>query len=406
MKRTVKFNRVYAPLADLDCRYIDIYGGRSSGKSVAASQIFARKVWKYRRRIVVMRKYATTLRMSVWPRVQAALDEGPGLQYCEINKSDREIKLPNGSVFWFVGADDPQKLKSIEEATDYWLEEATEFTEEDFDTVDAGLRANVDPPCQIVLTHNPVPVAAGLRHWIQERMLSVAHKLGRVAVRGNTAVLRTYYKHNRFCPQAAREVLERYRTTNPELYKMWALGLFTYLKGVILRDNWDIVSEVPKGVDEVGYGLDFGFAQDPAAVIKVWQRRDEIWVKQIIYETGLTNPELSGRMEEEGIRKRRDHIVADSAEPKSIRELRNLGWIVTGSEKGPDYKRAAAQYLRGLQIHILEGSGDLVKEAGAWSWKQDRQGNVLPVPADGNDHGIDALIYRLYKRKKRVGVVL
>jgi len=104
------------------------------------------------------------------------------------------------------------------------------------------------------------------------------------------------------------------------------------------------------------------------------------------------------------LRKRGDEIIADSAEPKSIRELRKLGWLILSADKGPDYKRAAAQYLRSLTIHVLEGSPNIVKEFATWSWKQDKQGNILPVVADGNDHLIDALIYRVFRRHKRWGL--
>ena len=348
-----------------------------------------------------MRKYATTIRLSIWPRMLSAIGEAINLQSCQINKTDREIHLPNGSVFLFVGADDPQKLKSIEGVTDFWLEEANEFDEADFNTIDAGLSADVDPPCQIWFTYNPIPTIPGYLHWIQERFLQIEHELGKIAIHDNTAVLRTFYKHNAFCPKDVVNVLEGYRKSNPDLYKMWGLGEFVALKGVILAGNWDVVKSVPKRIPLLGYGLDFGFAEDPAAVIKVWMHRQEIWVKEILYATGLTNPELSDAMKELGMRKQNDEIIADSAEPKSIRELRKLDWLVLAAEKGPDYKRGAAQYLRSLTIHVLEGSPSIIKEFATWSWKQDKQGKILPIVSDGNDHLVDALIYRVFRKAMR-----
>jgi phage terminase large subunit len=396
----IRINKIYLQLYDTPARYMVPYGGRRSGKSVAVSQLLVRRALENPgRRVVVMRKYATTIRLSVWPRMLAALDEAVGSERYKANKTDREIEVFNGSSFSFVGADDPQKMKSIEGVTDYWLEEANEFTVDDFDNLDAGLSAECTPDPQIWLTFNPIPNVPGYLHWIQERFLQVPHELGEIAVNGDAAVLRTYYRHNAFCPEKTKQVLERYKETNPALYKMWGLGEFTTLEGVILDGNWDIVDAVPEGIPLTGFGLDFGFANDPAAVIKVWQHNDDLYGQEIVYSSGLTNQALSAVMEEEGVRKSFDEIVGDSAEPKSIEELKQLGWLVVPSEKGPDYKRAAATYLRGLKIHILKGSSNLIKECATWSWKRDKQNNVMPVPADGNDHLIDALIYRTFSHK-------
>lgn len=351
-----------------------------------------------------MRKVARTIRLSVWPRMVDALGEIINIRHCDVNKSDKEITLPNGSQVVFIGADDPQKLKSIEGVTDYWLEEATEFDKEDFNTIDAGLSADVAPACQIWLTFNPIPNIPGFLHWIQRRWLEVEHKLGEVAINDSSAVLRTYYKHNAFCPQRTIDVLEGYKKSNPKLYQMWALGEFATLEGVILDGNWDIVKEVPEGIPFVGYGMDFGFADDPAAVIAAWKHNNEVWLKEIVHSTGLTNPELSAVMMEQGVRKRKDEIIADSAEPKSIKDLRDMGWLVYPCKKSRDYKSAAANYLRSLKIHIIEGSFNLIREVSTWSWKRDHKGNKLPLPADGNDHGIDATIYRIYRHTAMWGV--
>ena len=393
------------PLYDADVRYVHAYGGRNSGKSFGVSQLLTKRgLENTERKILVMRKYATSLRLSVWSRIKLAIDEAIGLQYCQINKSNFEIFLPTGSQFFFLGADDPQKLKSLEGITDIWMEEANEFDEIDFDTLNAGLRANVNPQCQIWFSYNPIPVIPGSMHWLQEAFLQVEHKLGEIAIHDRAAIFRSWYKNNAFCPKVVREIIEGYKTSNPELYRMWGLGEFTTLEGVVLSGNWDIVESVPKAIPLLGYGLDFGFANDPAAIIKAWKKKNELWLQEVLYETGLTNPELSLRMQEEGIRKAHDEIIGDNAEPKSIKELRNLGWLVLPCKKGADYKRAAAQFLRGLKIHIIQGSTNLVKEVATWSWKRDKQRKILPIVADGNDHLVDATIYRTYRGGVRFGI--
>lgn len=402
----VRINRTFSQLYNIYCRYMVIYGGRRSSKSVSVSQLLVRKAFEHHRRVAVLRKFATTLRLSVWARYQSAIEEtGTSLRECSINKTERDIILPNGSSFHFIGADDPQKLKSIEGITDYHLEEATEFEEIDFDTMDAGLSADVYPPPQIWLTFNPIPFVQGFIPWLVRRFIhKVPHEMSVPAIDGDICVLRTWYKDNAFCPVATIKLLESYKEHNPELYKMWALGEFTYLEGVIFK-NWDVVEMVPKGATLIGYGLDFGFSEDPFAVIKVWQSHEEIWLKQIIYSTNLTNREASQCMEEGGVKKRQDHIIGDSAEPKSIKEFKNMGWLISPSYKSPDYKRAAIRYLKDFRIHITKDSPDLIREFSTWSWKKDKvSGRFLPIPVDGDDHGIDATIYRTYTKKKIWGV--
>lgn len=402
----VRINRAFNALYQVTCRYMVIYGGRRSSKSVSVSQLLMRRACEHVRKIVVMRKYATTIKLSVWARVIAAIEEtGVTQRECNINKTERYIELPTGSVFHFVGADDPQKLKSIESVTDYWLEEANEFDEIDLNTIDAGLSADVEPPPQIWLTFNPIPFVEGFIPWLVSRFVhKVAHEMSKVAIDDDVCVLRSWYKDNAFCPAAIKKLLEGYKDSNPELYRMWALGEFVHLEGVIFK-NWDVVDSVPEGVDLVGYGLDFGFANDPLAVTRVWKSHEDIWLEEVVYEVELTNAEASALMEERGMQRHEDHVVADSAEPKSIKELRNLGWVVTPCDKGPDYKRAAIRYLKGFRMHVTKRSTNLIKELSTWSWKKDKvSGRFLPIPMDGNDHGIDSVIYRTFTKAKMWGV--
>jgi phage terminase large subunit len=183
---------------------------------------------------------------------------------------------------------------------------------------------------------------------------------------------------------------------------MWALGEFTHLEGVILK-NWDIVDRIPEDIKLVGYGVDFGFSEDPFACIEVWQSHEEMWLRQMVYATDLTNAEASIAMEEAGVQKRFDDVIADAAEPKSIKEFRQMGWMMNPCDKAPDYKRAAIRYLQSFRIHVTRDSPDVIRELSVWSWKKDKvSGHFLPIPIDGNDHAIDAVIYRTYTRRGKM----
>lgn len=401
----VRLNKTYANLYDIQCRYMVVYGGRRSSKSWSVSQLLVRKALENPGRIiVVMRKVATTLRLSVWPRVVDALDEAGELRYCDINKSERTIELSNGSIFLFVGADDPQKLKSLEGATDFWLEEANEFDEIDLDTIDAGLSADVMPICQIWLTFNPVPVIEQFVPWIAARFVTkIPHEMSIPKIEGDVCILRTWYKDNAFCPAATIKLLESYAESNPGLFKLWALGEYTYLEGVIFK-NWDVVDSVPENAKDLGYGLDFGFAVDPATLQHIWVRpmldkRLEIWVKEEFYETELNNQQIGMRMREIGV-SRYAEVIADSAEPKSIDEIKKMGFNVHPCVKGPDSVRSGIMQMQSMVIHIVKGSTNTIKEFATYCWRKDKDGKELPEPVDANNHAIDAVRYRVTVPKR------
>ena len=395
--KTVHVNKIYGQLRHFDKRYYVNYGGRRSGKSWAISQILVRRALEYPgRRIMVLRKVGTTIRHSTWPRMKSAVDEIIGLENVTLRLVDREIQFANGSTIGFGSLDDVEKWKSQESVDDYWLEETSELTPNDFDTLDSGLSSPCDPQPSLWLSFNPIPILANNPHWLQTRFLGIEHELEIPAETDTSVVLRTWYKSNRWCPEPTIRLLESYKETNPDLWLMWGLGIFTELKGAILK-NWDVVKDVPDYARFAGYSLDWGFAGDPAAVIGVWRSGREVWIRQFIYSTGLTNPMLSDEMQIVGLKKGVDDISCDSSEPKSIAEMKTLGWNIHGADKPPRYKRSAALYLQGLQIHCFEDSPDIVKELQTWSWKQDRDGNVMPIVSDGSDHAIDSLIYRIYK---------
>jgi len=406
---TLQLNEAYAQLQDLRTRYVVVWGGRRSGKSRAASDLLGIRAGKHHRRVIAcVRKVGTTIRLSVWPRIKEMADLVYGPGRCAANKTEYTIVLPTGSEFLCLGADDPEKLKSLERVTDVWIEEATEFDEQDFNTLDTGLSALVDPPPSIWLTFNPIPVTGDepdAQHWIQRRfpLGGEERELDRLYIEGDAALLRTNFESNAFCPEATRRNILAYRETNPALWRMWGLGLFTRLEGVILS-NWDTVDASPDRPPDF-YGLDFGFADDPAALVALWEGSED-YVDEVLYCPGLTNQQLAGAMAAAGLRRGQDTIIADCAEPKSIAELRADGWLVIPCLKGADYKRSAVQAMNQRKTHVTRRSVNLRREAATWCWRRDRRsGRALPIPTDGNDHGTDAWIYAKHRKASRWGAV-
>ena len=180
---------------------------------------------------------------------------------------------------------------------------------------------------------------------------------------------------------------------DPELWKVYARGLTGKITGLVLT-RWDIVDGLPPRAEwkMSAWGMDFGFTNDPTALEHVVLAHGELWVDEEFYETGMTNPDIAERAKDAGLG-RGDLIIADSAEPKSIRELHNMGLYVVPSVKGADSIAVGLDILRRYMIHFTRRSQGIIGNAKSYQWKRDRDGKQTNNPQDGNDHGIDAIRY-------------
>lgn len=395
----IQINEVYQQLFHngrlrQDIRYFIIYGGRRSGKSHDVGQILDITACSEPGHFIpLIRKVGATVKDSVYAQHTSFFNRNN--IRVDQNKTDKEIGLPNGSRFRGFGLDDEMKIRSLVGATKIEIDEANELTENEFDSLDAGLSPG-NYPGQIFLLFNPIPQIPGSMHWLQRRFLQVPHELSKAVIfdtpTGKALILRTWYKDNAFCPEASRKVLEGYKDTNPEKYKLWALGEFTKLEGCVFT-RWDVVASVPDGVDCVGVGLDFGFSNDPSAAVRVWVREGtrEIWVKQLVYKTDLFNDALYSELVDAGVGPFED-VIADSARPDIIADLYRQGiGGIRGVKKRANYKEDVASRLQSYQIHVIEGSTDLIREISTYAWARDKNGNQMPKLQDGDDHCMDCL---------------
>lgn len=391
-------NDVYAEFFKDYSRYYYSIGGRWSAKTYENIQDIIDKMLNFGGKACFMRKVYSSLKDTLYS------DTIDYLRTHEIpftkTVSPLNIKIGDNEII-FKGADDPEKNKGLSKVTYLLLDEANEFSEMDFETLDQSIRG--EGYQSIHLCHNPVPKIPGSQYWF-EKLFKVDRKRGVVKryyderLGSHVSTLKTTYIDNAFCPDHVKRRLEGYKETNPDLYKLWALGEYAELKGVILT-GWDIVSSVPEGVDCLGYGLDFGFSSDPAACVQVWGNSTDLWVQGKLYSTGLTNEELFAKLTERQIGTN-DLIIADSAEPKSIESLFRSGLRgIRGAKKRANYKAEVANILRGYKIHLIDGDTDLQREFSTWSWDEDKTGKLLPRPKDGNDHYIDALIMLIHEHR-------
>lgn len=210
-----------------------------------------------------------------------------------------------------------------------------------------------------------------------------------VIPRKDTIVIHSTYLDNDMLSEAQVKEIESYRNTDPEWFNVYGLGLKGTRQGLIVN-NWDIVKDMPADFKREFIGIDFGY-NDPTAVVHMRQSHGEIFIDELVYESGLDNPEIAAKINDYGLSHVR--IIADSAEPKSIHELHNAGLIVEPAQKGPDSIKLGIKIMNRYKKHYTERSLNLIKENRNYRYKQDMDGNSLNVPIDRFNHGKDAERY-------------
>lgn len=297
------------------------------------------------------------------------------------------IELPNGSSFLLKGLDDPEKIKSITGITDCWIEEATELIPEDFDQLTLRIRERVDNS-QFFLSFNPVSKV----NYCYKRWFAPG-----VEVDDDTFILKTTYKDNRFLPSDYIKTLENTIKTNPVYYRIYVLGEFCSLDKLVYN-NWKV--EEFNHADIKGQllvGLDFGFTNDPSALVAsvLDQDNNKIYIFKEWGETNKTNTEIADIIRYLGFGK--SLIIADSAEPKSVEEIKRLGiQRIKESVKGKDSIIHGIQKLQQYELIVHPSCVNTITEFENYSWKKDKQtGEYTNEPNDDFNHYMDALRYSM-----------
>lgn len=384
------FNRhIYDHLFDYDIFTEVHYGGASSGKSHGVFQkivIKALKDWKKPRKILVLRKVGATVRDSVFADVQATLSYFGILNMCKINMSAFRIELPNGAEVIFKGMDNPEKIKSIKGISDVVMEEASEFTLDDYTQLTLRLRDKAHKQKQIYLMFNPVSKA----NWVYNAFFVKKPK--------NTVVYQTTYKDNRFLDALTRENIEELANRNEAYYKIYALGEFATLDKLVFPKYTKVLLNKDDLRQITSYfGLDYGFINDPSAFmhVKIDDDRKKLYVVEEYVKKGLTNDKIAESITALGYAK--EQIRADSAEKKSNQELRNLGiGRVIDVKKGAGSVMQGIQYLLQYEWIVDERCVKTIEELENYTWKKDKATNeYINEPVDSYNHCLDAIRYAI-----------
>jgi phage terminase large subunit len=287
------------------------------------------------------------------------------------NKSSFTYRFANGSFIEFFSASDEAKLRGARRDV-LFVNEANNIPWEAYYQLAIRTRRF------IYIDYNPTA-----EFWAHTELIG----------RDGTDFIILNYKDNEALEHAIVKEIEaaRDKAETSEYWANWwrvyGLGEVGSLQGVIFN-NWSQIDELPKEAKLLGIGLDFGFTNDPTAAVAVYQHDGRYIVDELIYETGLLNSDIAAKLKGFTCT-----VVADSAEPKSIEEIRRLGIRIKGANKGTDSVRFGIQLMQEQEWLVTARSTNVIKELRAYSWETDKTGKQTGNPIGSHNHSIDGLRY-------------
>lgn len=415
--------RGYATYWNFKGRYRVCKGSRASKKSKTTALWFIYNLMKHKEaNLLVVRKTYRTLKDSCFTELKWAVKRLDVEHLWQFKESPLEATyIPTGQKIYFRGLDDPLKVTSITVGVGYlcwaWIEEAYEITkEEDFDMLDESIRGETPAELwkQITITFNPW----NEKHWLKHRFFDdlvgydeaekpiYKERQEKTNEDGSILAITTNYLVNEWLDKADLQVFERMKKNNPRRYSVAGLGNWGISEGLVY-ENWreeifklENIQEKHNDLVTV-CGLDFGYTNDPTAFfvgfLSILDKK--LYVYDEIYKKGLSNKRIKEEIEMLGYSKER--ITADSAEPKSIDELKGYGLRVSAAEKGKDSVNNGIQWVQDLEIIIHPRCVNFVTEISNYTWDKDKFGNLLNKPLDDFNHLLDAMRYALEKYMKR-----
>jgi phage terminase large subunit len=340
-------------------------GGTRSGKSYAILQWIIVQLLQTKQTATIVRRTIPSLKRTVIKDFKDIMD-GLGIweEDC-YNITDRVYTFYNDSEIQFISTDDPQKLRGLKSDV-LWIDESQEVDQESY----FQLMIRTSGP--IILSYNPT---VSPFHWLRE--MDDCH---------------TYFTTFRDNPYLSKEIINAIRAlekNNPKAWRIYGLGEFVANDKAIFE--FDVVEGIPTTAEFVCYAMDFGYSNDPTAIVSLWKLDNEIYIVEHCYEKGMVTKDIGDKLSTlvEG----REEIWADSAEPRLIEELKRMGYNIRPVIKGKDSINFGIQVLQNYKLKIPKQCPNLLNEMYSYEWETDRFGKQLDRPVDFNNHLIDAMRY-------------
>ncbi|MFQ9967263.1 MAG: PBSX family phage terminase large subunit [Peptoniphilus sp.] len=373
-------------------------GGRASGKSSFIAQEIILDIIKYPITVLCVRKVGNTLQESCYEQIKEAIDQLNLNDYFKLNISPLKITYtPRGNAIIFRGADDPAKIKSIKIAkypiARLWIEELAEFkTEDEVSMIENSiLRGELDGDLKYKFYYSYNPPKRK-QSWVNKRYETNF-------LPKNTFVHHSCYLDNPYISKAFREEAEHIKETKPLKYRWEYLGE-PIGSGVVPFDNLvfqSIKDEEIRNFDNLRQGIDWGYANDPFAFIRLYydKTRRKIYIFDEIYQVKLSNRKAFELINKRGYRDCK--IIADSAEPKSVDEMRSYGLRIEGARKGQGSVEYGEKWLDDLEAIVIDPKRCpfTTREFENIDYAVDKDGNPKNRLEDKDNHAIDAIRYAL-----------
>ena len=288
----------------------------------------------------------------------------------QFNKSLLNYQFKNGSIFEFFSADDSSKLRGARRDILY-INECNNVNFESYNELSIRTKK------EVYLDFNPAN-----EFWVHTEL------------KGETDsdfLILTYKDNEALDERIVKEIEKNREKAATSAYwanwwRVYGLGEIGMLEGVIFS-NWKIINTIPTEAKLVGIGLDFGYTNDPTAIIEVYNYNGQRIVNELKYQTGMLNSDIAKELPKHVV------VYADSSEPKSIDEIRRYGITIKGVTKGKDSINYGIDVMQRQEYLVTSQSTNLIRELRAYCWDQDKTGKQLNKPQGKQDHGIDALRY-------------
>lgn len=399
-----KIGKGYKTFWNFKGRYRAVKGSRGSKKSTTTAQWIIYNMMKYPlANTLVVRRVFNTHKDSTWTQLKWAANNLGVSHLWKFSKSPLEAEyIPTGQKILFRGLDDPMGITSITVEKGYlcwcWFEEAFQImNEDDFNKVDMSIRGELPKGYfkQITLTFNPWSE----KHWIKKRFFDNPDS--------DTLAITTNYTCNEWLGQDDIKVFEKMKENNPRRYKIEGLGEWGIAEGLVYENFEELefdVEEISKRPGVISlFGLDFGYTNDPTAFIAllVDKANSAIYIFDEIYKKALTNQDIFNEISYKGYAK--EKIIADSAEPKSITELRKLGLRrCVPAKKGKDSILFGIQRIQNYKIYVHPRCENTLVELNNYVYDT-KEGKIINKPIDDYNHLMDAMRYACEGLGKKTG---
>lgn len=410
---TQAFSILYAPLFTTKARYIHLLGGRGRGGSYTATNYFLHLLTcpEYFRGFF-MREVFSDVRESLWRDFKDRIEENDDLdeRLFDLNESQMSVSYPaTGNLIMSKGfkksaGNRTAKLKSLAGATHVIIEEADEIAEADFMQLDDTLRS-VKADIQIIMIFN-MPSKG---HWFWRRWYTLVDAqipgYFKAIPRKNPdllSIFSTYLDNIVNINASTAQQWELYRQTNPDHYYTIIRGLVSEGARGRIYKTWKPCPKMP-GLYSKWYSLDWGFSNDPLAMMEHEAHGRQLWLDQKIYKHGLTNDDLVAELIRLKIPKNAP-IYADSSQPKDIEDMRRRGWNFIAAVKGPGSVKSGIKFIQQYEVFLTETSAEVWNEVENYAWALDQHKNPTDEPIDAFNHGLDAVNYGMDKLRIASGM--